>query len=410
MHQVAGPILALLGGVAFLMLGNGALGSLIGLRLAAEAGPVVVGLVTTAYFGGVTAGSLYAYGVVARVGHIRAFSAFASVLSAASLAHALAADPLLWAALRLMEGFCMAGLFICVESWLNDKATNETRGQVLSLYMVTLYGAMAAGQQLLNLDDAGAAVFMAVSILLSLALVPVALTRTTPPVLPDVSSFGLRRLYRASPLGVAGVFVSGAVSGAVYGLGPVFATASGFEVSGTALFMTVLILGGVALQWPFGRLSDRFDRRAVLVGLSAALVAASLAMVEATGLHPLLMLGTAALFGGISFTLYPVSLAHTNDHVERADLVSASGGLILANSMGAILGPLLASAAMAGMGPRGLFAFTGAAALAATLYGLWRTRVRPPVPAEAQGRFRPMPQTTPVAAPLDPRPDAGAVT
>lgn len=169
--------------------------------------------------------------------------------------------------------------------------------------------------------------------------------------------------------------------------------------------MTVLILGGVALQWPLGRLSDLFDRRAVLVGLSAALMAVSVAMLQAGGLDRLLALGIAALFGGISYTLYPVSLAHTNDHVDKADLVSASGGLILANSMGAVLGPLGASAAMAAMGPRGLFAFTAAAAFTATLYGVWRTSVRPAPPAEAQGTFRPLPQTTPAVVPLDPRPE-----
>jgi len=401
MHAVAGPILSLLSGVALLMVGGGALGSLIGLRLAGDAaGTLTVGLVTAAFFAGLTAGSLYGYRVVLRVGHIRAFSAFASILSAATLAHALAADPALWAALRLSEGFCMAGLYMCIESWLNDTATNETRGRVLSLYMVTLYGATAAGQQLLNLDDSGTTPFLVISILLSLALVPVALTRTAPPGLPDVASFGLGRLYRASPLGVAGVFVSGVITGGVYGLAPVFGALSGFGVAETALFMTVLILGGVALQWPLGRLSDLFDRRAVLIGLSTALVVASFAMIEAAGRDRALALGVAAVFGGLSFTLYPVSLAHTVDHVGKADLVSASGGLILANSMGAVLGPLCASAAMAAVGPEGLFAFAGTAAFAATLYGLWRMRMRPPVPAEEQCVFCPVPQTTPVVAPL----------
>lgn len=401
MHAVAGPILALLCGVALLMIGGGALGSLIGLRLSGgPGGPLTVGLVTAAFFAGLTAGSLYGYRVVARVGHIRAFSAFASLLSAATLAHALTGDPAAWAALRLSEGVCMAGLYMCVESWLNDTATNETRGRVLSLYMVTLYGATAAGQQLLNLDDAGATVFLVISILLSLALVPVALTRTAPLGLPDVASFGLKRLYRASPLGVAGVFASGAITGGVNGLAPAFGALSGFTVVQTALFMTVLILGGVALQWPLGRLSDLFDRRAVLVALSAALVVASFAMIEAAGRDRALALGVAAVFGGLSFTLYPVSLAHTVDHVGKADLVSASGGLILANSMGAVLGPLCASAAMAAMGPQGLFAFAGTAAFAATLYGLWRMHARAPVPADEQRVFLPLPQTTPVVAPL----------
>ncbi|HYD30656.1 MAG TPA: MFS transporter [Azospirillaceae bacterium] len=405
MLQVARSVLSLLLGVALLMLGNGALSTLIGLRLgASESGTAAVGLIAAAFYAGLTAGSLYAHRIITRVGHIRAFSAFASIVSAASLAHALVVDAPLWAALRLGEGFCMAGLYMCIESWLNDTATNETRGQVLSLYMVTLYGAMAVGQQLLHLDDrAGTLIFMVVSILLSLALVPVALTRTSPPVLPRIASFGVGRLFDASPLGVAGVFISGAITGSIYGLAPVFGTAYGFGVSGTALFMTALILGGVALQWPLGRLSDRFDRRTVIIGLSAALTLTSLAMIGAAGLdRPLILLAVAPLFGGLSFTLYPVCLAHTNDHVDKAELLSASGGLILANSIGAILGPLLASAAMAGIGPQGLFAYTATGALGATIYGMWRTRVRPPPPAEAQAIFRPLPQTTPVVTPLDP--------
>ncbi|MBP2302377.1 MFS transporter [Azospirillum picis] len=405
MFMVARSVAALLVGVAFLMLANGALSTAIGLRMSAgSAGAVSVGLITAAYYAGLTAGSLFASRIITRVGHIRAFAAFASVVSVAALAHGLLAAAPLWAVLRLTQGFCMAGLYMCIESWLNGTATNETRGQLLSLYMVTLYGASAAGQQLLRLDDrTGVLLFMIVSMLLTLALVPVALTRNTPPLLPNVASFGLRRLYRSSPLGVAGVFISGAITGSIYGLAPVFGASSGFGVSGTALFMTMLILGGMVLQWPLGRLSDRFDRRSVIIGLSAGLALGSAAMVGTAGLDsraPLLLV--APLFGGLAFTLYPVCLAHTNDHVGREDLVSASGGLILSNSVGAILGPPLASAVMGAAGPAGLFAFTGAGALSATVYGLWRTRMRPPLPAEAQAAFRALPQTTPTVSPLDP--------
>ncbi|WP_042697803.1 MFS transporter, partial [Azospirillum sp. B506] len=176
-----------------------------------------------------------------------------------------------------------------------------------------------------------------------------------------------------------------------------------FGVSGTALFMSVLILGGMALQWPLGRLSDRFDRRSVIIGLSATLSLTSLGMIAAAGLHrPQALLLVAPLFGGLAFTLYPVCLAHTNDYVRREDMVSASGGLILANSVGAIIGPPVASALMTMTGPAGLFSFITGGALCATLYGLWRTRVRPPLPAEAQAAFRPLPQTTPTVSPLDP--------
>ena len=224
MPMVVRSVASLLLGVAFLMLGNGALSTLIGLRLAAtDSGATAVGMITAAYYAGLTLGSLYAHRIITRVGHIRSFSALASVVSVASLSHALFVDASLWAVLRLTQGFCMAGLYMCIESWLNGTATNESRGQLLSAYMVTLYGASGLGQQLLRLDDeTGIRLFMIVSILLTLALVPVALTRTTPPQLPDVSSFGIRRLYQSSPLGVAGVFISGAITGSIYGLAPVF--------------------------------------------------------------------------------------------------------------------------------------------------------------------------------------------
>ncbi|MBP2315372.1 MFS transporter [Azospirillum soli] len=406
MPNTTRTVRSLLVGVALLMLGNGGLGTLVSVRLdAAGFGSLAIGIVGAAYFAGLTAGSLFAYTVIIRVGHIRAFAAAASVLSAASLAHALSVDPTFWALLRITEGFCMASLYMCIESWLNDVATNETRGRLLSLYMVTLYGATALGQQLLNLQDPERSIaFMLISILLSLALVPVALTRTSPPALPDIVSFSFARLYRASPLGVAGVFVSGMVIGSIYGLAPVFGTASGFGVSGTALFMTVLISGGMLLQWPLGRLSDRFDRRAVIIGLSLGLAAVSAGMIGVAGLGGQLgLLLVAVLFGGLSFTLYPLCLAHTNDHVDRSELVAASGGLILAFSVGATVGPMLASATMEAIGPAGLFVFIVGCGLAAGLFGLWRTQVRPPVPADEQGSFQPVPQTTPVAVPLDPR-------
>ncbi|MFH5926386.1 MFS transporter [Roseomonas xinghualingensis] len=400
-------VAALLVGVALTMAGSGPLTTLVSLRLEAMGtARIAIGAVMAAYFGGLTLGSLFAYKLVLGAGHIRAFAAFASMTSAVALAYPLVMHPLSWAVLRLVEGFCMAGIFICVESWLNDRASPATRGKILALYMMCLYLAQAAGQFLLGLDEGPGQprVFMFISILMSLAILPVALTRQAPPTLPDVASFSPRRLYEASPLGVVGTVASGLVLGAVYSLGPVFARRfAGLEASGAALFMSALIFGGVLLQWPLGRLSDAFDRRRVIIGTMAALAAAAAALPFLAREGQGALFAAAVLFGGFAFALYPLCVGHTNDHLAPRDRVAASGGLVLAYSVGATVGPLAGSGAMSAMGAAGLFAYAAGVALLGLLFGLWRMRARAPVPAERQGPFQPAPGTTPIAAPLDPR-------
>jgi MFS family permease len=402
-----GQVASLLASVALLMAGNGPLTTLISLRLEAlEAARLAIGAIMAAYFAGLTIGSLLAYRIVLRVGHIRAFAAFASAVSATALVYPLISHPLPWAVLRLAEGFCMAGIFICVESWLNEQAGPATRGKILALYMMCLYLGQAVGQFLLGLDAGPGQplVFMLVSILVSLAILPVALTRQAPPALPSVASFPVRRLYTASPLGMVGTVASGLVLGAVYSLGPVFArSAAGLDAGGAAQFMSVLILGGVLLQWPLGRLSDAFDRRRVIIGTLAALVAAAALVLVLTGGDWPILFAATALFGGFAFTLYPLCVAHMNDHLDRQDRIAASGGLVLAYSAGATVGPLIASAVMSALGASGLFVFVTGAAVLALAFGLWRTLARAPVPAERQGLFQSLPRTTPAAAPLDPR-------
>ena len=401
------PVAALLAGAALVMMGNGPLATLVSLRLdSLGAGRIATGLVMAAYFAGLTLGSLFAHRVVARAGHIRAFGAFASVTSALALAYPLIEDPLPWAALRLAEGFCMAGIFICVESWLNDHATPATRGKILALYMICLYSGQAVGQFLLGLDEGPGQprVFMLVSVLVSLAVLPVALTRQAPPPLPEVASFPARRLYATSPLGLVGTVGSGLILGSVYSLGPVFArAAAGLEAQGAAMFMSAVIFGGVLLQWPLGRLSDAFDRRRVIVGTLAALLAAAicLPLFAEGGLAALF--AAAALFGGCAFALYPLCVAHMNDHLGRQERVAASGGLVLAYSAGATAGPLLGSAAMSALGAEGLFVHVACVAGLVLGFALWRMRARAPLPASRQGPFQPVPGTTPVAAPLNPR-------
>ncbi len=399
------PVLALLLAVFLLMVGSGPLSTVISVRLeSAGTVPAIIGFVMSAYFAGLTLGSLFAYRIVTGYGHIRAFTAFASALSGISLIYALHLDPLLWAVLRLLDGFCMAGLFICVESWLNESTTKATRGKVLASYMICLYSGQAGGQFMLNVQDAsGYLLFILVSMLISFAAIPVALTRVAPPVLPHVEGLSFHRLYRASPLGIVGTVASGLVLGSLYSLGPVFTSGIGFDLSQTGLFMSTVIFGGVLLQFPVGRLSDIFDRRLVIVCVLGAMVLVSAGTAAVAESGNILLYLAALVFGGVSFALYPLCVAHTNDHLDAAARVSASGGLILAYSAGATAGPLLSSMTMTLTGAAGLFAFTTVISGLALIYGLWRMQVRPSPPAEQQGPYQMLPRTTPVAAPLDPR-------
>lgn len=403
MLSALSPVRSLLVAIFMLMAGAGFIGTLVGFRLEAAGSPAgVIGLVATAYFGGLTVGAFRAGRVVARVGHIRAFAAFVSVLSASTLAYALHQDPGYWALLRFIDGVCLAGVYICLESWLSERAGAQARGLVLAAYMIALYAGQAVGQFLLNLGaDRPALPLVAGSILISLAIVPLTLTRAISPQIGEPPPFSLRRLYEISPLGLVGAAVTGLILGAFYGLGAVYTQRLGLGLSQTAAFMSAVIAGGVALQWPLGWLSDRLDRRKVIVGAfaGAAAISVALALAGAPGVGLLVMGG---VFGGLSFALYPLCVAHTNDHVGPEDRVGASAGLVLVYSVGAMTGPLAAAAVLAVLGAPGLFAFIGVCALLALIFAAWRLTARPPVPSELQQSYQILPRTTPMAATLDP--------
>tara|TARA_R110000824_G_scaffold118960_14_gene272206 strand:+ start:344615 stop:345871 length:1257 start_codon:yes stop_codon:yes gene_type:complete len=397
------PVRTLLIAIFMLMAGSGFLSTLISLRLdAGGVNSLFIGLVATAYFLGLTFGSLSVSGLVARVGHIRAFATFVSLFSASTLAYALHQDTALWAALRFVDGFCMAGVFVCLESWLNERAEARTRGSVLAFYMIALYAGQAIGQFLLNLAETRPTVpFMAASVILSMAVIPVAITRIASPQLEARAPLTMRRLYEVSPLGIVGAAINGLMLGAFYAMGAVYIRRLGMELSEAAIFMSAVILGGVVLQWPIGRLSDRFDRRRVISGTFGAAVIISLliALFGAPG-HALLVL--ASLFGGLSFALYPLCVAHTNDHLTGDERIGASGGLVLAYSVGAAAGPIAGAAAMHLVGPSGLFVFIALAALAALAFALRRQWVSEPVPEAEQQPYQILPRTTPQSASLDP--------
>lgn len=399
------PIAVLLVAVFILMAGGGPLSTLVSVQLqnsGAAAG--AIGAVTTAYFAGLTAGSLTVNRLIARVGHIRAFTAFVSMFSASVLTYSLHIDPVLWAGLRALEGYCIAGVYVCLESWLNDKAPSHARGQVLAFYMVALYLGQAAGQFLLTLGEEGARAlpFVGASILLSLAVVPIALTRQAPPDPPPLAPLNLKGLYRASPLGMAGAVGTGVMLGAFYGFGAVFARDIGMTTGQTATFMSAAILGGVVLQWPLGRLSDVIDRRLVIIGTAAGVTAVAAALAWSGAWPGGMRLLAIALFGGGAFALYPLCVAHTNDRLSAEERVSASGGLVLAYSAGAMAGPMLAAGAIAWLGAPGLFAAIAAAGTLMVAYALWRTGARAAVPNAEQQRYVILPRTTPAAASLDP--------
>lgn len=389
--------------IFMLMAGGGVMGALIGIRLQDSGHDAMpIGMVATAYFGGLALGSLRVGRIIDRVGHIRAFAAFVALLSASTLTYSMHQNIAIWGTLRFIDGLCLAGVYVCLESWLSDRSDTARRGSALAAYMIALYAGQALGQFLLNLGKASADLpFVAASILISLAIIPIALTRNPSPSIEPAPALSVRRLYAISPLGFIGAGVTGLVLGAFYGLGAVYARQLGLGLGATAAFMSAVIAGGVALQWPLGWLSDRFDRRRVIVGafVGATAVAALIAATDARGVS---LSAMGALFGGLSFALYPLCVAHTNDHVVARERVAASGGLVLVYSAGAAVGPLAGALFLSAMGPAGLFAFIATCSGGAAAFALWRFSARASVPSEQQHPYQARPRTTPMSATLDP--------
>lgn len=397
------PVRTLLLAIFMLMAGTGFLSTLLSVRLEREGvSSLLIGLVATCFFAGLTVGSLRASHVIQRVGHIRAFASFVSIFSASTLAYAFHQDVPLWAFLRFVDGFCLAGVYICLESWLNEKADMATRGAVLAGYTIALYSGQGFGQFLLNLSgELPSLPFMAAAVILSLAVVPVALTRIPQPDITYQPRSTIKRLYSISPLGLVGATLAGMMLGAFFGLGAVYAARLGLTLTATAFFMSMVILGGVVLQWPLGWLSDRYDRRMVIIGCFAAVFFVSLGITfVAVPDIALLLLGM--LFGGTSFALYPLCASHVNDQVPLDERVGVSGGLVLVYSAGSAVGPMVAAAAMSLMGAGGLFLFIGICSGIAALFGYWRLRTGDAIPEDEQGAFMTYATTTPMSATLDP--------
>ena len=404
------PLLAslasLLFGAAVLIAGHGLLISLVPIRIgAAGFSSQIVGIVATGYYVGLLAGAWYGPALIRRVGRVRAFAGFAALFSAATLGLPLLDHPMSWMALRTLAGACAAGLFITIESWLTSASPAHWRGRVLAAYMATFYMALGGGQFLLRLGDPrGPELFSIAAMLLALGLVPVALSGITAPPIERPRALSLLGLYRVSPLAVIGAFASGIIVGAFYGLAPLFGRNLGLTPGDVGLLMAVAIYGGLVLQWPMGHLSDRFDRRSVIIGVAALLAAAAVAIAVLGDIQFVFLLGLIAVLGGAVFTLSPLCLAHAADFLgDGDDMVSLSSGLMILFSVGAVVGPLAAAEAFDLVAGRGLFLVIAGAAAAVSLYGLWRMTRRAPVGTEAQVGYVAVPRSTPAVAGLDPR-------
>ena len=382
---------ALLLGIALIMLGNGLQNTLLGVRATLEGfGTGVTGLVMTGYFAGFLAGSIIVPRLLANVGHIRVFAALASLASSAVLVHTVFVTPLTWGLVRIATGFCFAGLYVVAESWINEAATNKTRGQLLSVYMIMVLGGTGSGQLLMNLSDPrGFQLFVLVSVLISVALIPITLSVGRAPPFEAPESIGVRALFRASPLGVAGAFLIGIAHAALYTMGPVYGTEIGLTVERVSLFIAAALFGGLVLQWPIGWLSDRFDRRRVIVAVAWVATGAAIAAGAGGGSYPLLIASTA-LLGGMSMPLYSLCGAHTNDHLTPPQIVAASATLVLVGGFGLLMGPSLAAALMQLAGPPGIFWLLALVHGCIGAYGLYRMMRREPVPLDEQRTYDPV--------------------
>ena len=378
MFDTIRSVFSLLLSYGLLLLANGLFGTLLGVRSQIEGfATELIGIIMGSYFLGLLVGAQRAVHIVAGVGHIRAFAAFASVMSVTALLHVMWLDPFVWCVLRFAAGFCMAGMVTVTESWLNERASNQTRGQVLALYMITNYFAAGCGQFLLTVaDPARFQLFSIASIVFSLALVPVLLTRASAPRPVSPARLRFRELWHVSPLGLVGVFCAGLVNASFYGLGPVFAQGVGLSLAGTSIFMASVIFGGLALQFPVGHLSDRFDRRSILIAVALATSIACLAMILASGRSAHWLYFAGAVYGGLSFTVYSICMAHTNDFAHPDELVQTAAGLLTVYGSGAFVGPALAAALMGRIGPDGLFLMSAGVSGFLGLFAIHRMRKR----------------------------------
>ncbi|SEM48124.1 Predicted arabinose efflux permease, MFS family [Loktanella fryxellensis] len=396
MRQVLGGSWALFLGMFMLMIGNGLQGTLLGLRGELEGfSTLELSIVMSGYFAGFLFASKMAPEMIRRVGHVRVFAALGSTISAVLIMYPVLTDPIAWTLGRVVIGFCFCGVYITAESWLNDASSNETRGQALSIYMIVQMAGIVTAQWIITRGDVGGFVlFIVPSILVSMAFAPILLSIKPVPAFGRIQPMKVTRLIRTSPLAAVGMFLLGGVFSAQFGMSAVYGARAGFSVGQISLFVSAIYMAALVAQFPIGWVSDRLDRRIVII--IVALVGGAGSIVA--GLFPAsygLALLSGAIVGGTSNPLYALLIAYTNDYLEKEDMAAASGALLFVNGVGAILGPITLGYMLDGMGPRGYWVFIAVLMLAVAVYGIWRmTRRSRADIASDQTSFASLPLTT----------------
>jgi len=380
-------------GIGMLMIGNGLQGTLLGVRAGIEEFSVLTtGLIMSSYYVGLLIGSWKVPDFIASVGHIRVFAALASLASTTVLIHGVVIDPIAWFVVRAISGFAFAGLYIVCESWLNDAATNETRGTILGAYMVVTFLGMAIGQGLLNVaSPSDIQLFIITSILVSLALLPISLSRRPAPDFTANETISIWTIWKRSPLGILGTIISGLTSAMVFSIGPIFGLAIGLSTASISGFMASFLIGAMVFQMPIAWISDKMDRRKMIIILGFASAGVSFLLFIAPSSQVFLLFGVMALLGGVAMPIYSQCISHVNDHLLPRQFVAATGTLLLLNGLGAAIGPLLVSGIMEIFGTNGYVGLLVISFGFMTVFGVYRAFRYDAVPLEDQGDVIMMP-------------------
>ncbi len=395
---------ALFFGFGIICLGHGLQGTLIGVRsVLEEFSYISTGLIVAGYYVGFLIGSILIPILLGRVGHIRVFAALASLASIAILLHSVFIDPYSWFLIRILTGVSLSGIYVIMESWLNDKSTNQTRGKVLSIYMIVTFVFVGIGQLLLNLSDpAKVDLFILVSILLSMALLPILLSKTEQPDISNPKSFTLKELYIITPLGFVGALLTGLAHSAVFGYGAVFASSRGLSILEVSIFMIIITSFGALSQWPVGFLSDKIDRRILLIAVTFIAAGLCIFIVGSSYISLTLFFILVAIYSSMCLPMYSLVVAHTNDFLLPNEIVAASSSIAKLIGLGSILGPILASSIMSIIGSNGFFVYLFIIHGILGLFGLYRLAKRTK-PSDIESQYVPLPRNiTPAGMELNP--------
>jgi len=403
MRKILRLIIAPLISLIIVMLGNGFFNTYASLRISSDGyASWVIGVLNSAYFAGVMLGSIYVEKLIDRIGHIRTFAIFASINSAVILVQSFWIGPISWTFFRFLVGFCASGFFIVIESWLLLSTGMRTRGKVLSLYMLTLYMAQGLGQFILNASPIQSTVPFAITIFLSsLSVLPVCMMKSSGPLMLDSTITNIFQILKKAPLGPIGCFVSGIIMSSFYGLAPIFGKEISLSLFQISEIMGFTILGGLALQWPIGHLSDIFNRRKVLIGVFLTLMILTFVLFNSQHFPYYVLLGLMILFGGVSFTIYPLSITYTCDFFSEKSIIGITCALLIIYGTGCILGPLVAPLFMSLVGPSGLFLFVTLLCVVYILFAMWRVLHAKPLPDDEQSDYLPLPRATSLAFFID---------